>query len=476
MNVTRRTLLKWGAGTAAVAGGAYGLSRAGMLDFLDADRADKNPVQVKRKPYPAEPGRQLSMLGFGCMRFPILGQDTSRIDETLSEKLIDYAYRHGVNYFDTAEMYMGGNSQAFVGKALQKYPRESFYIVDKMPGFAPFVKCLDDAKRIFQAQLDKCRTAYFDNYLCHSLRDIASFKEVYERCGVLDYLKSERDKGRIRHLGFSFHGDTKDLEYYLGLGGWDCVQLMINCIDWNDKDGKNSSVAEGIGFAWGKIQPAGTHYRMAEAARLPILVMEPLRGGRLVTLNSSATRRLREAEPGASVASWGLRFVASLPAVAVTLSGMSRFSDVIDNVKTMADFRPMTDGERKTLAAALEDFKKQKTISCTACRYCMPCKYGIDIPGVFKVFNDAAGEGELGPNGDGAGISDALKQKFLVCYNNSVAPLANASHCIGCGKCKRSCPQGLDIPKEMQKIEDLVTNLQSGLKRRGLKGEEARRA
>lgn len=465
MNVTRRNVLKWSAlGTAGVAGGLYGLSRAGMLDFLDADAEDKHPAQVVRKPYAPEPGRELSILGFGMMRLPIVGQNPSRIDEPLAEKLIDYAYRHGVNYFDTAYMYMGGNSQIFTGKVLEKYPRQSLYIVNKMPAQTPAVQTLADAKRVFQEQLDKCRTTYFDNYLCHAISGTDAFKQRYLKEGILDYLKEEREKGRIHHLGFSFHGNTKDLEFFLQQGCWDCVQLMINCIDWNDKDGEKSKVAEQMGFAWGKVQPAGTHYRMAVAAKLPIIVMEPLRGGRLVTLNRAATRKLQAANPGASVASWGLRFVASLPAVAVSLSGMSRFSDVIDNVKSMAAFQPLSASERSVLMAALDDFRKQRTISCTACRYCMPCEYGISIPEVFKVYNDASGEGELGTAGDGRGITAELKRKFLVSYNNQIAPRANASHCIACGKCKPSCPQRLDIPGEMQRIEDMVARLQTELK------------
>lgn len=465
MNISRRNLLKWSAaGTVGVAGGLYGLSRAGILDFLDADAEEKHPAQVLRKPYPAEKGRMLSILGFGMMRLPILGQNPNQIDEPLAEKLVDYAYRHGVNYFDTAWMYMGGNSQVFTGKVLEKYPRESLYIVNKLPGQTPEVQNLADAKRVFQAQLDKCRTTYFDNYLCHSLGNVELFQERYLRGGILAYLQEEREKGRIRHLGFSFHGGTKALEYFLKQCKWDCVQLMLNCIDWNDTDGETSKVAEHIGFAWGGVQPAGTHYRMAVAAGLPIIVMEPLRGGRLVTLNRSATRQLQAAAPNASVASWGLRFVASLPAVSVSLSGMSRFSDVVDNVKTMSAFKPLRAEERKTLMAALEDFRKQRTISCTACRYCMPCQYGITIPEIFKVYNDAAGEGELGAAGDGRGISDALKRKFLFSYNNQLAPRANASHCIACGKCKPSCPQRLDIPGEMQRIEDLVARMQTELK------------
>lgn len=457
----RRDFLIGGGLAAFAAGGTYAAWRAGLLDFLAADADGKHPAQVIRRPYGPEPGRMLSVLGFGMMRLPILAQDPNRIDEELAQKLVDYAVRHGVNYFDTAYMYMGGNSQKFTGKALEKYDRKSLFIVNKMPGMDPFVKTLADAKRVFEEQLKACRTDYFDNYLCHNIWNIDAFKSLYLQEGVLDYLRSEREKGRIRHLGFSFHGDTTALAYFLKQPGWEFCQLMVNCMDWNETDGVNSAVAEKIGFSWGGVKPAGTHYRMAAAAGLPIVVMEPLRGGRLVSLNKAAVRRLQAAAPGQSVASWGMRFVASLPAVQVALSGMTRMSDVVDNVKTFTegDYKPLAAAEKATLAAALQDFLSQKTIACTGCRYCMPCNYGVDIPGVFKIYNDFAGEGLLGPAGDGVGANSADVRRFLVAYHNALAARADASHCIACGKCRPTCPQRIDIPAEMQKIEDLVVKL-----------------
>ena len=447
------------AGAAAAAGGLYGLSRAGWLDFFSQDESERNPRQVKRVEYPAEKGRMLSLLGFGCMRFPIIGQNELNIDEELTGKMFDYAIRHGVNYFDTAWMYMKGKSAAVVGRALEKYPRESLYIVNKMPAMGSWARNLDEAKSIFEKQLADCRTSYFDNYLCHNLTSWQQFKSRYLDGGILRYLQELREKGAIRHLGFSFHGNTELLKRLLDFkeARWECCMLMINALDWNDDD-------EDIGNQSGRLSmrlsaPAGTHYRLATAAGLPVFAMEPLRGGTMVTLNRRAVRKLQAVHPDRSVASWGLRFVASLPKMQSVLSGMSRMSDVVDNVKTMSEFEPMTEEEHKVLKSALADFKNQKTYPCTSCDYCMPCRYGVDIPKVFKIYNDASGDGALGSAGDGKDATIEEKRSFLVRYNNGLAPRTGAEHCIGCAKCESVCPQHIVISKEMPVIAGLVGRL-----------------
>lgn len=456
--------------SAVAAGGLYGLSRSDWFDFFERDEAKTSPGQVKRIEYPAEKGRMLSILGFGCMRFPILGQDKSKIDEELTGKMFDYAIRHGVNYFDTAWMYMGGASAAIVGKLLEKYPRESLFIVNKMPAMGSWANNADDAAKIFDKQLKDCRTGYFDNYLCHNISSWQQFKTRYLDGGILKFLLEQREKGTIRHLGFSFHGDTELLKRLLDFkeAGWECCMLMINALDWNERD--EDGATHGRKFALRMSAPAGTHYRLAAKANLPIFVMEPLRGGAMVTLNRQAVRKLQAVHPERSVASWGLRFVASLPKVQTVLSGMSRMSDVVDNVKTMSSFEPMTEEEHRVLKLALDDFKNQKTYPCTDCQYCVPCRYGVDIPGVFKLYNNASGDGALGRAGDGEGASAEEKCAFLVRYNNQLAPRTGAEHCIGCAKCESVCPQHIKISKEMPSIAALVKKLEKDLKPKRNKG------
>ncbi len=470
MKLSRRSMF---AMTGAAVGGMYGLSRSGWLDFFSEDERDRNPAQVKRLEYPAEKGRMLSLLGFGCMRFPIIGQNKLDIDEELTGKMFDYAIRHGVNYFDTAWMYMSGKSAAVVGRALEKYPRESLFIVNKMPAMGSWAKNLDEAKKIFEKQLADCRTAYFDNYLCHNISSWHQFKSRYIDGGILRFLLDQREKGTIRHLGFSFHGDSDLLKRMLDYqeAKWECCMLMINALDWNERD-EDTETQSGK-FSMRLAAPAGTHYRLAASANLPVFAMEPLRGGTMVTLNRLAVRKLQAVRPKNSVASWGLRFVASLPKVQSVLSGMSRMSDVVDNVKTMSEFEPMSPAEYKVLKSALDDFKKQKIYPCTSCDYCMPCKYGVNIPKVFKIYNDASGDGALGAAGDGKGATDAEKRAFIVRYNNSLAPRTGAEHCISCAKCESVCPQHIAISKEMPVIASLVKNLKKELspKRRKAKKE-----
>lgn len=445
----RRTLAFLTAGAAGLGGSLYGLSRAGVIRFLDDDAKDDAPAQLQRLPYACEPGREISRLGFGGIRLPILNRKDTDIDYELGQKLVDYGIRHGMNYFDTGWVYHHGQGEVFYGNALKKYPRESFMLADKMPTW--LVRSLDDAKRFFEEQLKRCQVAYFDNYLLHSIGKLKEFKDVYETMGVLDYLNEQKRKGRIRHLGFSFHGDVPLMQYLLERHEWAFALIMLNRSDWDDENEKSP-----------KGYRAGTLYRMLIAKKLPVFVMEPLRGGILAHLNGKARAVLKEAEPERSVASWGMRFVASLPNVQTVLSGMNRLDQVVDNVRTFAaGFKPMEVTERAIFDQAFGEFRKYPIIPCTTCRYCMPCPYGVLIPQTFAWYNSFAGEGRL-PADSGPNDSQKLRREFLVTYNNMIPPAARANQCINCGKCKVACPQWtFRIPVEMTRIERLVAHVRA---------------
>ena len=368
-----------------------------------------------------------SLLGFGCMRFPTLYPDKPDIDEIQAQKMIDYAYEHGVTYYDTAYPYHHGLSEIFIGKALKKYPRSSFYLASKMPSW--LIKSVDDAKRIFAEQLQKCQVDYFDYYLCHALGE-EQFKP-YQIPGMMDYLYGLKTAGKIRHLGFSFHDTPDVLDRIIHTYKWDFVQIQCNYLDWTFQDAKRQ-------------------YEIVEKAGIPCIIMEPVRGGTLATLCDESRNIFFSANPNASVASWAIRYAASKNNVLVVLSGMSNEEQTIDNIKTMTFFTPISDWEQKIIDQALDAFIKSRTIPCTACRYCMPCPSGVDIPLMFKIYNQYA----ISKN----------KWDFVESFEDASKD-KHAHRCVACGACMVHCPQKIQIPDRLKEIADLYDQINLELKR-----------
>jgi predicted aldo/keto reductase-like oxidoreductase len=384
-------------------------------------------------------GKKVSLLGYGCMRLPRLYEDEQDIDYDQAQEMIDYAYENGVNYFDTAYPYHEGMSETFIGQALQKYPRASFFLADKMPSWLLYD--LSDGERIFEEQLEKCQVEYFDYYLCHALEKCDSFIKKYEDTHVYDYLLEQKRNGRIRHLGFSFHGLPDQLELLVDRHEWDFVQLQLNYYDWD-------------------VQNAKRQYRILEERGIPCIVMEPVRGGSLNSLCGESIRILKGAEPDRSVASWAIRFAATLPGVLTVLSGMSTMEQVQDNVKTMTDFRPLQKKDLDTLKTAVEAYLRTGTIPCTGCRYCMDCPMGVDIPKVFSTYNKCASQGHLPVSFGDQTARDKNAELFLEAYNQ--LPQENqAHHCVSCGKCMQHCPQKIKIPERMGEIARMVAGLRN---------------
>ncbi len=378
-------------------------------------------------------GEAVSLLGFGCMRLPKVQKDRQDIDYAAAQQLIDYAYSHGVNYYDTAFPYHEGMSETFIGQALKKYPRKSFCLADKMPTW--LLKNLEDGKRIFAEQLRKCQVEYFDFYLCHSVGDsVEAFAERYEKTGVLDYLREEKAHGRIRNLGFSFHGRPEVLEKLADRHEWDFIQIQLNYLDWD-------------------MQNAKRQYDILEKRGIPCIVMEPVRGGSLCALSEEAASLLKAERPESSLASWAIRFAASLPNVLTVLSGMSAPEQVGDNVKTVTNFEPLTDRERSLLGEAVKVYLKTGTIPCTGCRYCMDCPSGVDIPAVFAVYNRCAAAGHLPLS-----TFNRENVRFFREAYESLPQSARADRCVECEACMKHCPQKIKIPSRMQEIVQLASN------------------
>lgn len=359
----------------------------------------------------------VSILGMGCMRFPV-HPGTKEVDVAATEAMVEYAYRNGVNYFDTAYPYHEGQSQRVIGNALKKYERDSFLLANKLPMW--LLTCKEDVRKYFEEQLCVCQVDYFDYYLCHALGK-ARFEDV-KKYEVYEELKALKAEGKIRNLGFSFHDTPGVLEEIVDAYAWDFVQIQLNYWDWEEQDAKRQ-------------------YEILESRNIPVMIMEPVRGGALADLCEESNRIFKEAEAESSIASWAIRYAMSLPGVRVVLSGMSNMEQVEDNIKTAKDFTPLNEAQRNTIERALEAFKTNHVIPCTGCRYCMDCPAGVDIPGVFKAYNEYALRKQ--------------KDNFREAYGKLREKKADAGHCVACGKCKSLCPQSLDIPNLMKEVEAL---------------------
>ncbi len=359
-------------------------------------------------------GVTTSLLGFGCMRFPL--DKDGNIDEVRSEKMIDEAYASGVNYFDTAYVYHGGKSEIFTGKVLDKYDRSSYYLATKLPIWD--VHSVVDAERIFQEQLEKLHKDYIDFYLLHSFN-----RETFEnmaKLGVIDYLDGLKAEGKIKFLGFSFHDDYEVFEHILKYRDWDFCQIQLNYMDAETQAGMKG-------------------YALTEKLNIPVIIMEPVKGGSISKLPINAVPYFETLNPGKSPASWALRWVGSLPNVKVILSGMSDEAQVEDNLVTFESFTPLNTEEQKAVKIVSEIFRGLVKNGCTGCSYCMPCPAGVDIPRTFALWNDY---GRYGNKGD---------MQWQWTFNFDEAK--KAKNCIECGQCEEACPQKLQIRNDLKAVQ-----------------------
>jgi predicted aldo/keto reductase-like oxidoreductase len=456
---SRRGLLK-AAGAGALGGAVlYGMDKLKLLPRLQDSLPEPPADAMTYRVHPGN-GDRISLLGFGCMRFPVLPEASRpsgpEIDEAAAFHLVDYALAHGVNYFDTAWFYHGGRSEVIIGKALKRHPREKFYLADKMPGMLE--PSIEQAREIFRTQLERCQVEYFDYYLLHSVRSKEAFQTAYEANGLLDFLLKEKAAGRIRNLGWSFHGDREGLEYLLSLGiCWDFALVQLNYHDLLHGYAPRSFVLKNL-----KNPPAEPRWVLEKMSKtaIPLMVMEPLLGGRLARLNKKALTILQEEKPQASAASWAFRYVAALPNVLTVLSGMSYLEHLQDNLRSYGPFETLSEREMAALKRALEIFVTQENIRCTACGYCMPCPYGVDIPAIFTHYNYCVDD-EYVPKGARSAEYERARRAFLVGYDRSVPELRQAIRCTGCGKCTPHCPQEIAIPEEMARLGKFVETLRT---------------
>ena len=359
----------------------------------------------------------LSALGLGCMRFPTVDGDSAKIDMQKTEEIVAYAMKNGINYYDTAWGYHGGNSEPVMGEILSKYPRDSFYLSSKFPGYD--LTLHGKIEEIFEAQLKRCRVDYFDFYLIHSVTQVNIDKYLDPKYGTLEYVKKQKENGRIRHLGFSFHANADVMRRFLAVYGeyMEFGQLQLNWLDWSFQDAK--SLVEILG-----------------EYNIPVWVMEPVRGGGLASLEPEYESKLRSLRPEASMAEWAFRFLQTVPGVTVTLSGMSNLEQLSENIKTFSEEKPLNDTEWNTLMSIASEKSGKNTLACTSCRYCTEyCPKGLDIPYLISLYNEKIFTG------------------WTIITRRAVAALNEETHpnaCIGCRACTEVCPQNSDIPAMMK--------------------------
>ena len=357
----------------------------------------------------------------------------------------------GVNYFDTSPVYLQGQSEAAAGIALSRYPRSSYYLATKLSNFSNHSKAA--SLKMYHNSFKALRTDYFDYYLLHSIGrgGYEAFKERYEDNGLMDFVLAERKAGRIRNLGFSFHGAKEEFDVLLGLHGkyhWDFVQIEMNYLDWRHAKAPWNTNAE---YLYGELEKRG----------IPVVIMEPLLGGSLAKLPDAATEKLLQRDPASSVASWAFRFVGSYPGVLCCLSGMTNAEVLRDNLHTFSDFRPLTEEENAFLLDLADLLDSFPTIPCTGCQYCMPCPYGIDIPGIFRHYNEMVRTGSMVTPSNQDDFK-RLRRKYLVSYDRAIETVRQADHCIHCGQCAKHCPQSIAIPRELTRIDKYVEGLRKG--------------
>lgn len=398
-------------------------------------------------------GDRVSLLGYGCMRWPTMpAADASGnvIDQEQVNRLVDYAIAHGVNYFDTSPVYVQGFSEKSTGIALKRHPREKLFIATKLSNFQNSTR--SNSMAMYEQSFKDLQVDYIDYYLLHSVGNggMETFRARYIDNGMLDFLLEEREKGRIRNLGFSFHGTVDVFDQVLALDDyvhWDFVQIQMNYVDWRHASGRNVNAE----YLYGELVKRD----------IPAVIMEPLLGGRLSNVPEHIMLRLKQQRPQESVASWAFRFAGSYPNVLTVLSGMSYMEHLQDNIRTYSPLQPLTDDEKLFLEETARLMIKYPTIPCNECQYCMPCPYGIDIPSILVHYNKCVNEGNIPRSRQDENYRKA-RRAYLVGYDRSVPKLRQANHCIGCGQCSPHCPQSIDIPKELHRIDRFVEQLKQG--------------
>ena len=396
---------------------------------------------------------KVSILGYGMMRLPSKTENQDDYDQEMINRQVDYAIEHGVNYFDTSPVYCQGKSEACTGIALSRHKRSEYFVATKLSNFNPASQTREGSIAMYRKSMKDLRVDYIDYYLLHAIGGggMENLHKRYLDNGMLDFLLEEREAGRIRNLGFSYHGDIEVFDYLLSEHDkykWDFVQIELNYLDWDYANEINDRNTD-----------ASYLYAELQKRHIPAVIMEPLLGGRLANLPQYIATELKQHDPERSIASWAFRYAGTPEGVLTVLSGMTYMEHLKDNLLSYCPLKPLTKVQMEYLQG---DIAKKivglSNIPCNDCKYCMPCPYGIDIPAIFVHYNKCKNEGTL-PRDKGDENYREMRRQYLIGLDRAVPKLRQADHCIGCGQCEPHCPQNIRIPRELQRISDFVEAL-----------------
>ena len=455
-NLDRRSFLKLlGVGGAAAVAACAGKksSDASVDNYKNQVEPPTGQMTFRTNP---NTGDQVSLLGYGMMRLP-MKEGTEEFDQELINHQIDYAIEHGVNYFDSSPVYCRGESERCTGialKAQSRLPRDKYFVATKLSNFSPDSQTPEGAKKMYYESMKELQVDYIDYYLLHAIG--GSMEEFYKRYvdnGIMDFLVEERKAGRIRNLGFSFHGRQEVFDEVLTLQDkyhWDFVQIELNWLDWNYANEINDGNVD-------------ASYLYAELHRLgiPAVIMEPLLGGRLAKVPQYVVNELKQMNPEKSIASWAFRYAGTPEGVLTVLSGMTFTEHLKDNLLSYCPLVSLTKEEQEKLDTKIaHQMMEEETIPCNACQYCMPCPYGIDIPTIFTHYNKMKIEGRL-PLDAGDPQYRENRRRYLISLDREVERERQPDHCIKCGRCihEKHCPQQIRIPEELDRISRFIEEL-----------------
>ena len=453
-NISRRSFLKlFGGGAVTTAAVLTGCQDKKAAEISNEYKNQVEPA-VGKMTYRTNPttGDKVSLLGYGMMRLPMV-DGTEDFDQEMINQQVDYAIDHGLNYFDTSPVYCRGLSERCTGIALSRHKRSDYFVATKLSNFNEQFWPKEKSIEMYHQSMKELQVSYIDYYLLHSVGGggMENFSKRYIENGMMDYLVEERKAGRIRNLGFSYHGDVEVFDWLLSQHDkyhWDFVQIELNYLDWdfaNEINDRNTDAH----YLYDELQKRG----------IPSVVMEPLLGGRLVSLPQYLMTELKQRAPERSVASWAFRYAGTPEGVLTVLSGMTYMEHLKDNLLSYCPLTPLTDEEMRYLDDEIaHKIVGLENIPCNDCQYCMPCPYGIDIPAIFVHYNKCKNEGSL-PMGVGDSEYRKHRRQYLISLDRVVPRDRQPDHCIQCGQCEPHCPQNIKIPRELAKIDHMIEEL-----------------
>ena len=455
-NISRRSFLKlFGAGAVGTAATLAGCKNVNKAEEQAASEY-KNQVEppVGKMTYRENPTTKdkVSLLGYGMMRLPMKVDNGDEFDQDMINKQVDYAIEHGLNYFDTSPVYCQGKSEHCTGIALHRHKREEYFVATKLSNFNPEYHSREKAIEMYRNSMKELQVDYIDYYLLHSVGGgMEEFEKRYLNNGMMDYLLQERQAGRIRNLGFSFHGKQEVFDEVLAMHDkyhWDFVQIELNYLDWDFANEINNRNVD-ASYLYAELHKKG----------IPAVIMEPLLGGRLANLPQYLMTELKSRNPEKSVASWAFRYAGTPEGVLTVLSGMTYMEHLKDNLLSYCPLTPLTEEEQRYLDKEIaQKIVGLENIPCNDCKYCMPCPYGIDIPAIFVHYNKCKNEGSL-PMGAGDAEYRKHRRQYLISLDRVVPRDRQPDHCIQCGQCEPHCPQNIRIPRELRKIDEMIEQL-----------------